>query len=640
MSRKHKRTNEATAIKPVRVAIYTRKSIAKGLDRDDNTLQFQREACEAHVHMKRNDGWVVVPTHYNDGGFTGANTDRPALQLLLADAKAGNFDAVIVYKVDRISRSVRDLVLLVEEFQALGIDFISVSQNFDTSSSMGRLILNVLGSFSQFERETIVERIRDKVDATRRKGKFIGGMPPYGYRLHPQERRLVVDPEEAETVRAIFAAYEEKRSIAALLDDLHEKGLRTKQRTTKAGKTIGGKLITRQYLTNMLRNRTYAGQVAYKGEIFEGEHDAIMTPEYFDTIQGLLDRNKRYERTKTRTKRDILLRDLLFCQHAETAMNSTYTHKEGAKYFYYICSAQKRYGRCACKRKRVPADRIEHEVIAELRALAKNKDLLRTFAAHSESDRLQKECALAEKLKKLQTERAACHEFDERIAALDWEIAAVSAALKEQEYRLTAADLKAALSQFSPDWDALPISERVQALHSLVARIDYDGSEGKYGSYQIFFRVSGLAPQADSASSRLGETEMLVAAPRRLVGIHGAADEIKLWQLEQQVQPGRIPRISRFIKCAVLIDHKIRTGEFENQTAAAREFRVSTMTISRLLKMLLLAPDIAEEIMFLPLVERGPDPIKERMIRPILNECRWSEQRRLWDDLKKNQNSC
>ncbi|CAM2007227.1 recombinase family protein [Acanthopleuribacter pedis] len=650
MTKARKHTNATVEFKPFRVAIYTRKSTAKGLDKQDNTLQFQREACTDFVKSKRGSGWTVEPTEYNDGGFTGANTDRPALQQLLGDAKAGKFEAIAVYKVDRISRSVRDLVSLVEEFQILGIEFVSVSQSFDTSTPIGRLLLNILGSFGQFERETIVERVRDKIDAARRKGKYVGGAPILGYDISPHKKGLVINEAEAEAVRDIFERYLKLKSVAALLETLQARGFRTKQWTTKTGKTIGGQPVNRKYLIKMLRNPIYCGQIAYQGETFEGEQEGIISLELFERVQATLNCTKHVDKITSRTQRDSILRELLTCEFSGRAMGFTHTAKAGRKYFYYVCREHHQLGRCRCKGSRIAESRIEQEVIAELRAMAIDKPQLRQLVERFQADRQKVEQALTQQLDQLKAERVKllrdCGKPGEesardlaRLETVNAEIENGRLVIDQLPPHPSFAQVRATLKPFGPLWDVMPLADRLRTLHALVGRVDYNNTKSKHGSFRIFFRLSHFLSPNGSKPLPPTVSERLVPGEKRLVGEHTAPDELRLWELEKKVKKGRVPRISRLMNCAVLLDHKIKSGEYSNQAEVARRFQVSEMRVSHLFKMLLLAPDIAEEIMFLPLVERGPDPIKERMIRPMLNECRWPEQRKMWDNLKKIQKS-
>src|SRR5437870_6998317 len=253
-----------------RCAIYTRKSSEEGLEQEFNSLQAQCEACEAYIRSQRHEGWALARTRYDDGGFSGGNIERPALQLLLADIRAGRIDIVVVYKVDRLTRSLADFARLVEIFDAQRVSFVSVTQQFNTTSSVGRLTLNVLLSFAQFEREVTGERIRDKIAASKKKGMWMGGNAPLGY--DASERSLAVNPAEAETVRCIFALYRELGCVRRVKEEADRLGLRTKQAMTANGTEHGGKSFSRGHIYGLLSNAIYTGEIAHKGQLYHGQH--------------------------------------------------------------------------------------------------------------------------------------------------------------------------------------------------------------------------------------------------------------------------------------------------------------------------------------------------------------------------------
>lgn len=269
-------------------AIYTRKSTEEGLEQDFNTLDAQRECCEAYVRSQRQERWKLVAHRYDDGGYTGANLERPALRQLLADIEGGRIKCVLVYKVDRLSRSLLDFARLMEVFEKRGVTFVSVTQQLNTHSPMGRLTLNVLLSFAQFEREIISERTRDKQSAARRKGKWIGGFPVLGYDPDPQIRRLVVNAAEADQVREIFDAFVRTESLIATLEEIRRRGWTLKSWTTRKGKSHVGTPIDRPALVRLLRNVQYVGEVSHKGKTYPGEHEAIVNREVWGKANALL----------------------------------------------------------------------------------------------------------------------------------------------------------------------------------------------------------------------------------------------------------------------------------------------------------------------------------------------------------------
>jgi site-specific DNA recombinase len=354
----------AAARRSVRCAIYTRVSTETGLDQDFNSLDAQYDAAQAYIRSQAHAGWTLVRTRYDDGGFSGGSTDRPALQQLLADIRAHRINVIVVYKVDRLTRSLADFAKLVELFDAHGVSFVSVTQQFNTTTSMGRLTLNVLLSFAQFEREVTSERIRDKIGASKRKGLWVGGVVPLGYQA--KDRRITVVADEAKTVRHIFRRYLDLGSLNLLLADLRRTGVKTKLRPLSNGRTIGGIPFTRGSLAAFLRNRFYIGEVQYKGEVFPGEQPAILDRALFEVVQTQLDR-QRINHAKARQNSQSLLTGRIFDARGNR-MTPSHAVKNGVRYRYYISSVLiQGQADKAAKLNRVPATEIETVIISALR---------------------------------------------------------------------------------------------------------------------------------------------------------------------------------------------------------------------------------------------------------------------------------
>src|SRR5215213_6324707 len=323
------------AAKRLRCAIYTRVSTEHGLEQDFNSLDAQREAAEAYIKSQAHEGWVLIKTAYDDGGFSGGSMDRPALQRLLAEVQAGSIDVIVVYKVDRLTRSLADFAKLVELFDAHHVSFVSVNQAFNTTTSMGRLTLNVLLSFAQFEREVTSERIRDKIAASKRKGLWVGGMAPLGY--DTKDRKITVNEAEADRVRGIFHGYLKLGSLNLLMADLRTQGIVTKVRTLKTGETVGGIPFTRGPLAHLLRNRFYIGEVIFKGETLAGEQPAIVDKGLFEAVQAKLNEQVTSHKA-SRTKSEALLSGRIFDDRGHR-MTPSHARRRGIKYRYYISSA-------------------------------------------------------------------------------------------------------------------------------------------------------------------------------------------------------------------------------------------------------------------------------------------------------------
>src|SRR5664280_1472074 len=353
------------SVKPVRCAIYTRVSTDHGLDQEFNSLDAQYDAASAYIKSQAHAGWTLIRSRYDDGGYSGGSTDRPDLQKLLDDIRARKVDVIVVYKVDRLTRSLADFAKLVELFDAHGVSFVSVTQQFNTTTSMGRLTLNVLLSFAQFEREVTSERIRDKVAASKRKGLWVGGTLPLGY--HMKDDKIAVIEDEAERVRLVYRRYLELGAINPLVRDLRERNIRTKSRLLATGATRGGVHFGRGSLFYLLHNRVYIGEVQYKAEILPGEQPAIMDRALFDAVQSRLT-EQWTNRTTIRNASDHLLTGLLF-DDAGHRMVPTHATKAGVRYRYYV-SLPHLYGESKTAAvgsvSRIPATEIEDVIVKSL----------------------------------------------------------------------------------------------------------------------------------------------------------------------------------------------------------------------------------------------------------------------------------
>jgi site-specific DNA recombinase len=346
-------------------AIYTRKSSEEGLEQDFNSLQAQREACEAFITSQRHEGWVCLPAGYDDGGFSGATIDRPALQQLLADITAGRVDIVVVYKIDRLTRSLADFAKIVEILDAGGSSFVSVTQQFNTTTSMGRLTLNVLLSFAQFEREVIGERIRDKIAASKQKGMWMGGVPPLGYQT--RDRKLVIVDSEAEIVRSIFRRYAELGSVRLLKDELEARGIKSQSWTSASGRLWGGKPFARGALYLILQNRIYRGEIVHKGQSHPGEHAPIIDQPLWGAVQAQVASNAAQRNDGGKTRQPSLLAGMLF-DGDRNRMTPSHAVKKGTRYRYYVSRSLITKDRTADSAGlRVPAAEIEQLVTSRVR---------------------------------------------------------------------------------------------------------------------------------------------------------------------------------------------------------------------------------------------------------------------------------
>src|SRR5437868_4569593 len=369
----------------IRCAIYTRKSTEEGLDQEFNSLDAQRESAEAFVRSQKGAGWKLIPARYDDGGFSGGNLERPALRRLVDDIEARRVDCVIVYKVDRLSRSLLDFARLIDRFDQRSVSFVSVTQQFNTTSSLGRLTLNILLSFAEFERQIISERTRDKMSAARRKGKWVGGTPVLGYDVDPAGGRLVVNDKEAQRVREIFRLFKTHRSLLKVVDELATRRWRNKSWRSKSGIEHVGGPFTTSTLRCLLTNAIYAGQVKYSGAIYRGEHPAIIEPGLWEEVKGEFAARQRQRADVVRTNQKALLAGLLFCKSCERPMIPTYTAKRGRRFRYYVCQKARQNGWHTCPTKSVPAALIEDSVVAQVQGALSSEETRQQFQI-SETD--------------------------------------------------------------------------------------------------------------------------------------------------------------------------------------------------------------------------------------------------------------
>ena len=499
-----RRTNGAAQpVEAKRVAIYTRKSTDKGLERDFNSLDAQREACEQYIKSQAHLGWKLVDDRYDDGGFTGANIDRPAFARLLEDIDAGRVDVVVVYKVDRLSRSLLDFAKVMDRFNQAGAAFVSVTQNFSTADAMGRLTLNVLMSFAEFEREMIAERTRDKIAAARRRGKWTGGPVPLGYRV--EDKKLVVVESEAQLVRDIFSLYLERRSALAVAQRLNETHRQTKQHTSKKGRLRPGHGWGKDAVLRILKNPVYAGLMPYGDETHDGEHEAIIDRATFRRVAAALERP--VDKGGRRQNPEYLLRGLLRCAHCGLAMTPASTTKPGGQtYRYYRCITKDKHGKSACESRPLPASAIEGYVVERIREATADGSLARdvvkqidAYVATSRKKLLDERKDLPTQIASLSAEakkllhtmsgvnEAARRLIEERMEQVGQSITVAESRLAEVERALSGLDemqaearwVSEALGNFDAVWDAMTIANRSRMVRAVVRRVEIKESTGE-----------------------------------------------------------------------------------------------------------------------------------------------------------------
>jgi len=504
-----RQARERPALRRVRCAIYTRKSTDENLDSEFNSLDAQRESAEAYIASQRHEGWVALPGHYDDGGYSGGTLERPALQRLLRDIEAGKIDCMVTYKVDRLSRSLLDFTKLIEVFDRHGVTFISVTQSFNTTTSMGRLTLNMLLSFAQFEREIIGERIRDKVAATKRRGKYCGGPPVLGYDADRERKRLVVNPEEAKLVQRIFSDFVKTGSTTTLAQQLNKERHTTKSWTTKDGRHRPGTPWNKVLVYRVLNNPLYIGEVTHKGERYPGEHEPIVTRRLWDQAHSILARNCRTRGVRTRTKTPALLRGIIRCAHCDCSMGPSFTKRRGKTYRYYLCVHASKHGPGSCPVGAVPAGEIERAVIEQVRAVFETPEVV---AATVRAAREQREARLEEVTQQHAEATAALATLREEAQRLmsgaygesslvAGRLAELTAQVEAQERAVTQADQEmqalssrvgeqeviGALASLDPVWEELFPAEQERIVQLLVRRVEV-GPDG----LNLELRAEGL----------------------------------------------------------------------------------------------------------------------------------------------------
>jgi site-specific DNA recombinase len=424
-------------VRKLRCAVYTRKSTEEGLEMEFNSLDAQRDACEAYIASQKAEGWLLVPDRYDDGGYSGGTLERPALKRLMEHIETRRVDVVVVYKIDRLSRSLMDFARLVEVFDRNAVTFVSVTQSFNTTNSMGRLTLNILLSFAQFERELTGERIRDKFAASRKKGMWMGGWAPLGYDV--QDRKLVINPVEAAHIRFMFERFARLRSMTKLIRILAAEGIKAKS----------GKPVEKGYLYRIISNPVYVGEAVHKGTSYPGEHKAIIDRALWQCVQDILKESPRKRAANSRARTPALLRGLIFGPSG-TAMTPSHTRRNGKLYRYYVAIDVLKRGAMPGPVSRIAAGDVERAVLDQLRAILRAPEIV------------------------VRTWRTARRKID----------------------TVSEAEVRTALQQLDPLWDELFPAEQARIVQLLVERVDI-----REDAVEIRFRVDGLASLVEDFKS-------------------------------------------------------------------------------------------------------------------------------------------
>jgi len=555
-----------------RCAIYTRKSSEEGLEQDFNSLDAQREACAAFIKSQKHEGWTLVAASYDDGGFSGGTLERPALKRLLNDIGAGKVDVIVVYKVDRLTRSLADFAKIVDVLDAQEASFVSVTQQFNTTTSMGRLTLNVLLSFAQFEREVTGERIRDKIAASKKKGLWMGGLPPLGY--DPRDRKLVVNEPEAEIVRHIFRRYAAIGSVRLLKQELDTEGIVSKLRANQTGRRWGGQHFARGALYRMLQNRIYLGETVHKHQSYPGEHHAIIDPSLWEEVERRLRDNRIENADGTRAADPSLLAGLLYDERGER-MTPSHAVKRGTRYRYYVSRSLVTGNRSSAPQgRRIPAGEIETVVAKRL-----------------------------------------CTFLSGRSALFDVIGPRAHDASRQGQLMDTAADL-------ARRWPDLAPSEQRAALRALVARIDIrtDGIDIKLALERLP-EVLHQAPLAPPSGASDGPSSPLtLSVPARLARA-GLGTKL-IVEGEPSAEPD--PTLIKLVLKAEALRTTLLTGGVGSIEEIAQREGVTGSYVTRLLRLAFLAPDITTAILH---GRHSPELTAATLLRHSRLALDWGHQR-------------
>jgi site-specific DNA recombinase len=539
----------------VRCAIYTRKSSEEGLEQSFNSLDAQREACFAYIASQRHEGWRPVRTRYDDGGYSGGSLDRPALQMLLADIRDQRVDLVVVYKVDRLTRSLTDFAKIIETLDAHKVSFVSVTQSFNTTTSMGRLTLNVLLSFAQFEREVTGERIRDKIAASKRKGMWMGGLVPLGYER--KDRTLVVNDSEASTVRHIFERYIVLRNVRALRGEVTVSGIVSKVRTDVNGRRSGGTAFSRGALYTLLKNRVYRGEIRHGKEAFAGLHPAIVPLPVWDQVNATLDENRTRRREGKQSKAPSLLAGMIFDREGNR-LTPSHAIKQGKRYRYYVSSSTKD----PLNRLRLPAHEVETFVSERIRGFLNDRK-----AVHDELgadiDAVVSQRTLAARAAQCATALVSETPTDMRVRLLDLEA------------RFEASEEELVIDLNRVKFRQMVLGEKFGGTHVDANRSTADELE------------SGSAPESQSA-----RLQLTIPIHR-----HRRGNDVR-WVIkrEGEVVPKHDVALIKTLARGRRWYEQLTTGRAKSMREIAQRENISERYVSRTIHGALIAPDLIERV--------------------------------------------
>jgi site-specific DNA recombinase len=626
--------------KDLKCAVYTRKSHEVG-DNQFTSLDAQREAAENFIASQKLNGWRLLPERYDDGGFSGANTERPALKRLLADVESGRIDVVVIYKFDRLSRSLLDFVKLVEFFETHNASLVSITQQINTSTSAGRMMLNILITFSEFEREIIIERIRDRVAGAKRRGMYCGGPPILGYDADSDSKKLVVNKKEARIVKFIFRCYAEFASARKVAKLANEKGFRAKAWTSKKGKAHGGGMLTPQMVQRTLRNNIYTGMVHHQGKFYEGEHDAIIAPKLWRAVQDAMDKNIS-NKSGEKKSIDSPFKGLLKCGFCGGAMGITYTQKKNLRYTYYVCIKDKKRSESVCPLVRVPTGETDRLILERLSSIFRAPTLLAKICEAGQVEDNEKERELLKRLKGMAKRRDGLRkkianggdknlsDFVDEFRTVESEMEAVESELEIlNANRLDCREISGALKSLDELWDELFPVERYRLARLLIDKIIVTKE-----SLRMEIKTHGAASLArelqiqDEKQVHVCSSDyksVIVDLPMTIKSRSGRKIMIIHDPEKDAGEPPVKDLMARSLARSYEYFEMLQKGRATNLSALARKLNLDKSYLGKVLRMVNLAPDIQEAI----LNGNEPEGLSMHKLSSSIPDD-WEEQRKLF----------
>ena len=635
--------SESSEAKIKRCVIYTRKSTEKGLEEEYNSLDAQRESAENFIKSQKHNGWRLLPTHYDDGGYSGGTTERPALKRLMEDIKAGGIDILVIYKMDRLSRSLLDFMNLAEFFEQHNVSFVSVTQDINTSTSSGRMMLNILMAFGQYEREIIGERILDTIAGAKRRGKYCGGGPVLGYDV--DDKRLVINPKEAKNIRNIFKLYAKLGSGREVARIMNEKGARTKSWTSQRGKFHPGAKLTPKALYRILSNPLYIGMVPHNGNMYPGEQDAIIGKALWDQVQYLLKENRPLKPGDKRNPIDSPFKGLLVCGYCGGSFGITYTKKKNRRYMYYICIKDNHRAEHECPLKRFAAGDVDKIILRQLNRLFKNPAILMKLFEVLRKREEEQSKGLLERQAELEKAQQAIRDqiqaggdipaLAKKITELGHELERVKSELDSLKKIYSTRDLTETCGSIEAVWGELFPAERYKLTHLLIDRItlykDKIVMDIKHHGLKSLIRDLKSEPEITEVAP-VGQDTIQLTIPtlvkrwngRKLIIVPGESESDEPERDESNAVAKKLAQAYRLMAM-------IETGKYSTRTRLAEDLGLDQSMVVKTLNLLNLSPKIQKMIV----ENKMPDGITlERLYGNVPVE--WEEQEREFGMLRLN----